>query len=742
VAELVVEVGVEEMPAPWLPGLAGQLGSRFAEAAGKAHLDATAIETYWTPRRLLLRADVPGRQPDREEQVWGPSLKVAKDASGEWTGAAKGFARKNAVGVDELREAPRNPKKPEETHLLFVRKTTGADAAEVLPDLLASTLRALAFPKRMSWDAWLDDGRGAFPFGRPIRWMVTLLEGRVVPFVIYALDSGAKGAVVVESGSLTRGHRFLPRGAAGQPLTVTSFAGLRDGLQRHFVMLDPEERQARIDEGLRAVAGGREVDDHGLAREWRDLVEYPTVVRGDVPAEFRSLPIEVLETVLTHHQKYIPLRDADDQVARFAAVVNGDGASAPEIVRGMERVVVARLRDGAFFFAEDRKRRLAERVDDLAGVTFHRGLGSYRDKADRMRRLVAVMGERGLLDPSTLSAADEAARLAKADLTTLMVGEFPELQGVMGGIYLEAEGAPTEVATAVRWHYHPVAVEEGATPAAAFAGRDAEARVFAAVALADKLDTLAGYFGIGETPTGSRDPFGLRRAGQGAIRLALDFWRPGDGEAGPDLEALAAAAVEGHRDGLKPPVGEVRSALGQFLLERFQYVLETRGLPAEEVRAVLQADEARPANGPSHERNGDSVRALADPLDAARRAVALHRVRADSREDFEALASAFKRARNILSEQEPAPKVDPARFEDDAERALHRAVESAAGAAGDDETRLRGLAGLRGPVDRFFDDVLVMAEDPEVRGNRLALLRDTLSLFYRIADIQKLGGSS
>jgi glycyl-tRNA synthetase beta chain len=489
-----------------------------------------------------------------------------------------------------------------------------------------------------------------------------------------------------------------------------------------------------VEEGLSAAAGGAAVDDQGLRREWRDLVEYPTVVTGHVPDEFRSLPLEVLETVLRHHQKYIPLRDGDGRVARFAAVVNGDGASAPEIVRGMERVVVARLRDGAFFLNEDRKRALATRVDDLAGVTFHRGLGTYRDKAERMARLVGVMGERGLLDARARASAEEAARLAKADLTTLMVGEFPELQGAMGGIYLEAEGAAPDVSTAVRWHYHPVAVEEDATPAAELAGRDAESRVFAAVALADKLDTLAGYFGIGEVPTGSRDPFGLRRAGQGVVRLVLDFWRPGDSEPRPDLQDLAAAAVDGYSDGLERPREELLSALAQFLLERFQYVLEARGLPAEEVRAVLQADEP----------GGDAatVRALADPLDAAKRAAALNRVRAGSREDFEALAAAFKRARNILSQQQPAEQVNPALFEDEAERALSRAVASAAAAAGDDETRLSGLAGLRGPVDRFFDDVLVMAEDPRIRGNRLALLRDTLSLFYRIADISKLGGSS
>jgi glycyl-tRNA synthetase beta chain len=723
VSELLVEIGVEEMPAPWLPGLASELRSGFTRAAGKGHIAPGAVETCWTPRRLVLRADVADRQPDREEQVWGPSVKVAKDPAGTWTEAAQGFARKNGVDLEALQEAPRNPSRPEETHLLFVRRIAGSATGEVLPELLASTLRGLAFPKRMSWDAWLDDGRGAFPFGRPIRWMIVLLDGQVVPFTIHGLENGARGAPIVESGSATRGHRFLPRELAGRPFEVSSFSDLRDGLRRRFVMVDPVERQARVDEGLRDVAGGAEVDDRGLRREWRDLVEYPTVVAGEVPDEFRSLPLEVLETVLRHHQKYVPLRGPDGRVARFAAVVNGDGASAPEIVRGMERVVVARLRDGAFFLNEDRKRTLASRIDDLGGVTFHRGLGSYEEKAERMVQLVGAMGEDGLLDAPALAAAEEAARLAKADLTTLMVGEFPELQGVVGGIYLEAEGAPVEVAATVRWHYHPVAVEEDAAPAAVFAGKDRESRTFAAVALADKLDTLAGYFGIGQTPTGSRDPFGLRRAGQGAIRLVLDFWRPGPSEARPDLHQLVRAAVAGYGDGLKVPAEDTVRTLSHFLLERFQYVLEARGLPAEEFRAV---------------------RALADPLDAAERTAALHRVRAESREDFEALASAFKRARNILSEQQPAPKVDPELFEDDAERALYRAVRSAASSAGDDETRLRGLAELRKPVDRFFDDVLVMAEDPALRGNRLALLRDTLSLFYRIADISKLefGGSS
>jgi glycyl-tRNA synthetase beta chain len=726
VAELLLEVGFEEMPAPWLPGLADQARARFLEAASREFLEVKEAAAAYTPRRLVLRAQVPLRQPDREEPVWGPSVKVAKDAAGKWTGAAQGFAKKNAVALEDLREDAKDKAKPGELYLLHVRKVAGRATAEVLPGVLASILRALAFPKRMSWDAWLDDGRGAFPFGRPIRWLVFLLDGDVVPFAIHAMVDGAKGPVVLESGRTTRGHRFLPKGAAREGLAVRSFDELSRRLRERFVILSPEERASRIEDQLRAAARGGTWHEHGLREEWRDLVEYPTVLVGEVPAEFRSLPPEVLETVLVHHQKSISLRDGQGRIARFAAVVNGDGAASAEIVRGMERVVVARLRDASFFLAEDRKRSLGDRVPDLAGVTFHQGLGTYRDKSDRMVRLVEAMGRQGLLAGGALATATEAARLAKADLVTLMVREFPELQGVMGGIYLAGEGAPDEVASAVRWHYHPVAVEKEAEPSAAFAGRDGAARVFAAVALADKLDTLAGYFGLGESPTGSRDPYGLRRAGQGAVRAVLDFWRPKAGEKAPDIEALVASAAEGHGP-LKQPAAQTAAAAASFLLDRLAYVLGARGFAADEVAAVL----ASPL-----------VRALGDPVDTLRRVAALQRVRREVREDFAGLAEAFKRAKNILAQSEPAASVEPGLFEADAERALFESVSRLETASGSDEDRLRGLASLRAPVGRFFDDVLVMAEDARVRGNRLALLKQTLSLFYRIADISSLGGTS
>jgi glycyl-tRNA synthetase beta chain len=724
-AEFLLEIGGEEMPAAWLPGLREQLAQRFREAAEREHLRPEGVRSLGTPRRMVVRALVLARQEDRAEKVWGPSLKVARDAQGAWTSAAQGFARKNGVAPEDLGHEAKNPASPSELSLVFVKKTAGRDAADVLPAVVGSLLRALAFPKKMSWDAWLEDGKGAFPFGRPIRWLVALLDGRVVPFTIHALEDGARGRPVVLSGDTTLGHRFLPRGAAGAPIRVRSFADLETRLAQAFVVLDPAERERRIREGLASGTGAAPATDHGLVAEWRDLVEHPAVVFGRIPAEFQALPTEVLETVLVHHQKFIPLADGS-AVARFAAVTDGDGSAAPTIVRGMERVVVARLRDGAFFFAEDRKRPLADRVADLAGVLFHQGLGTYADKTARLVRLVDVMGaEQGLLTRSEHDAARDAARLAKADLTTLMVREFPELQGVMGGIYLTAEGDQREgVARAVRWHYHPLSIEEGSIPQQALEGGDRT--VFGAVSLADKLDTLAGTFGLGLAPTGSSDPFGLRRAAQGAVRVLLDFWQAATLEKRPSLRHLVAAAIAGFDGTLKRPPEETARELEAFLLDRLRYVLVARGYPADEVEAVLGAREPD---------------ALDDPHEAWLRLKALHRVRSEASEDFARLAVAFKRAKNILGER-VAPAVDAALLTEAAERELHAAVGRLAGTDGAYEGRLRALAALRAPVDRFFDDVLVMAEDERVRGNRLGLLSQALSLFYRIADISKLGGQT
>jgi glycyl-tRNA synthetase beta chain len=723
--EFLLEIGCEEIPAPWLPDLTQQLSRRFQELAEKERLEPSSVEAFSTPRRLVLHADVRTGQADREEKVWGPSLKVARDGSGAWTGAAQGFAKKSGVRPEELQQAPKDPAAPDDLYLLALKKTAGRAAGEVLPQVLAALLRALAFPKRMSWDAWLEDGKGAFPFGRPIRWLVALLDGKVVPFQIHALAEGAKGDVIVRSGDVTYGHRFFPRGKAGSPVRVDSFDDLRTRLRDHRVVLEARDRdailQAQLAEGrVPATEVGRK-----LVAEWRELVEWPQVVFGNIPEEFRGLPAEVLETVLVHHQKYVPIAtEPGGRFGRFAAVINAeaDPPAQAEIVRGMERVVVARLRDAAFFLAEDLKRPLGDRVADLAGVTFHRDLGSYREKADRMASLVRALAAH-LGSPAAAADAEEAARLAKADLTTLMVREFPELQGTMGALYLARQGAPDRVAAAVRWHYHPVSVEEGTAPAGALGGSDAT-RVFAAVSLADKLDTLAGYFGLGMIPSGSSDPYGLRRAAQGAVRVLVDFWPEEGGGRRPSLRALVASVAEGYGGRLKRPADEVARDLEAFLLDRLRYVFLSRGFAADEVEAVLGAREPD---------------ALDDPAESARRLQALHRVRSEAAEDFAHLAVAFKRAKNILGDQAPPP-VDRGLLSEAAERELFEAVGRLGGADGGYEARLRSLSSLRGPVDRFFDDVLVMAEDPRVRANRLGLLGQALSLFYRIADISKLGG--
>jgi glycyl-tRNA synthetase beta chain len=733
-AEFLLEIGCEEIPAGWFAppiDLRENLRQRFVGLVEEARLwspgpaGAKLPTPFSTPRRLGLSAQLLRRQEDRGSIVWGPAVKAARDSSDRWTKAALGFASKMGAEPDGLRQGVKDPAKPDDLYLFVERREAGKAAVEVLPGVIAALLRRLVVPKRMSWDAWIEDGKGAFPFGRPIRWMVALLDGEVVPFSIHQMVDGGPGPVAVQSGNRTFGHRFLPRGAVGQAIPVKSYADLEARLGEAAVVLAVADRARRIGEGLESAARGAAFDDHGLAVEWADLVEYPTVVAGDVPPEFRRLPTEVLETVLVHHQKYVPLIDGGT-VTRFAAVIDSDDTSAAAIVRGMERVVVARLRDAAFFWAEDMKRPLEDRISDLAGVTFHQGLGSYKDKAERMARFVDAMGaEMGLLTKPEHEAARRAALLSKADLTTAMVREFPELQGVMGGIYLQAQGEPwANVAAAVRWHYHPIALEPGSVPAAAFSGGDGT--VFAALSVADKLDTLAGYFGLGLVPTGSSDPFGLRRAAQGALRAILDFWKVDVAERQPSLRSLAAAAVSGYGANLKRPTADVRRDLEAFLLDRLRYLLSARGFPGDEIEAALGAREPE---------------ALDDPTECVARLAALHSVRSEAREDFEGLAAAFKRAHNILGDAAPIA-VEPALFSEPAERELFDAVSGLGSANGRIDARLRSLARLRTPVDHFFDNVLVMAEDPRVRANRLALLHQTLSLFFRIADISKLGGQA
>ena len=382
-------------PRPGCPAWPSSSASASRRPRAASSSSPTDVQVFrrragWCSARRVL-----ARQADREEPVWGPSLKVAKDAAGKWTGAAQGFAKKNGVAVDALQDGAKDPAKPDELYLLFTRKTAGRAAGEVLPAVIAATLRGLDLPEAHELGRLARRRQGRLPVrpADPLAGRAARRHGRAVRDLRAGRGGQGQGPWW-RAGRQPSGHRFLPRGAAGKPLTIRSLAELREALRTSFVLLDPAERAARIAKDLAAVVGRRAwPTTTACARNGATSSSTRRCVAGEIPAEFRTLPREVLETVLVHHQKYIPLGGRGRAlVARFAAVTNTDGAAAAEIVRGMERVVVARLRDAAFFFAEDRKRPLADRVADLAGVTFHQNLGSYQDKAERMARLVDAMG--------------------------------------------------------------------------------------------------------------------------------------------------------------------------------------------------------------------------------------------------------------------------------------------------------------------------------------------------------------
>ena len=790
--ELLIEIGCEELPASWMPPLVEQFGACVGARLEEARLACpTPPEAFATPRRLAVRAArVADRQPDLEETLTGPPVRAAFTPAGDPTPAATGFARKHGVAVDRLIRI----ETPKGTYIAHRRRQRGQAARSVLGGVLAATLRDLAFPKQMHWDARLDDGRGDLPFGRPIRWLVFLFGGRVVPFVIGRTpEAAARGVAPIRAGSATRGHRFFARdGRPGRPVRVGSFDEYRKALKRRYVLLTRDERRARLEKKLETQAkrlGGVVGGVGGAASlldEVPDLVEYPSVVAGRFPEEFLSLPEEVLKTTMIHHQHYFPVTAGDGRLTEhFLAVTNVPKDNVPAIARNAERVLVARLRDARFFWEADRGAPLDSRLDRLDTLRFHAKLGSYLAKARRIEKLAAAVAGDAFGAPAAVGHAARAALLAKADLTTDMVGEFPELQGVMGGIYAREDGEPEEVWRAVYHHYRPVGVTADAQPGPDELG--AAGASWAAVALADKLDTLVGLFRAGERPRGARDPFGLRRQAHGVFTILVDLPELTGLAARPDLGGLVAAAEAAHgaadesassaaggtsrgagRDAAPaPPVepgrqrgrggkaagGAGREAAGggpgassgepeaiyrlqQFLLERLRFVLEQRGHDVRNVRAVTQP--------------WPSWRAVV-PLDARRKLEALSGFTGSA--DFQQLAALFKRVRNIARELPDAELADveagrvavsdappePAEAALAAELDRRRPAIAAAVAAGTDYHAAFAEAAAFGPaVDRFFTDVLVMAGEPDLRRRRLALLKRLEHLILQLADVSAL----
>src|SRR5216684_3225468 len=453
--ELVLEIGCEELPAGWLPDLTQQIGEVIVAELRERRLPPEApAETYGTPRRLTVRiARLAERQSDLEELVKGPPVAASFGPDGSPTAAAAGFAARQGVDVSALERV----ETPKGVYLAYRNRQRGKTAVDVLPDVLGGVLRRLTFPKMMHWDAQIDDGKGELLFGRPIRWLLFTYGGRVVPFTISRTSLAQTSQVQdVTSGAVTYGHRFLTTsGRAGRAIKVRSFDEYRARLLENFVILEREARHTKIARELdakaqrlhgrvsRAVHNVHSVHgDSGLLHEVPDLVEYPSVVAGTFGLEFLELPEEVLTTTLIHHQHYFPVESEDGKLKNaFLAVINTEPDNERTIARNAERVVTARLRDARFFWEADRKVPLEKRVDRLSTLVFHKKLGTYKQKAERIERLAGwiariVFGA----GEETARQAAQAARLSKADLTTDMVRELPELQGTMGGIYARAEG--------------------------------------------------------------------------------------------------------------------------------------------------------------------------------------------------------------------------------------------------------------------------------------------------------------
>ena len=690
--EFLLEIGCEEIPAWMLPRARTSLKELLEhELQARGLLQGKPVETFGTPRRLVaVCARLAAAAPTRTDEVVGPPKSVAYDATGKPTRAAESFAAKLGVKVSDLKVRHT----PKGEYVAAVRKNVGRPTSALLAELLPSLISRIEFPRSMLWTS-----AAGLRFIRPIRWLVALFGGRVVEFELAG----------VRAGRATRGHRAL----SNRAFAVKGLADYRKRLGQAGVVVEPAERRKRIGEECARLLkplrlGARR--DPGLADLVVDMVEHPAVVLGGFDPEFLALPQEVLVTVMRHHQKYFAVENPGGSLAaHFLVVIDLDRDAAGEIRRNHEAVLAARFRDARFFWEADQRRKLAERLPLLDGVVFESRLGSYRKKVERVQALAGWLAREMSVDGrrADIAAATRAAELSKCDLTTEMVGEFPELQGVVGGLYARAQGEPEAVARAIHDQYKPAGPDDSLP--ATLEG--------AALAVADKLDSIAACFAVGLVPTGSRDPFALRRAGSGIVRIIVEL----------GLRLSLAAAVGEAAVTLKGWDADPAPVL-DFLEERARHLFrEGKGFAYDEVNAVFAAG-------------------WDDLVDAGARLAALRALRPTP--DFEPVAAAFKRIRNILEQaggpDRSARTIDNNLVEAGAERELYDRLLKVGPRVAEFRERhrypeaLRQIATLRPQVDRYFDTVLVMAKDEAVRENRLALLAHLLKEFSTVADFSEL----
>ena len=699
--DLLFEIGAEEIPAGMLPKAEEDLRlglDKLLAAEGLA--EGVVVEAFAAPRRLVAHArGLLAKQEDVVSEVTGPPKSVAYDSVGAPTRAAVSFAEKQGIALHEVFIV----QTPKGEYLAARQTKRGRTTEQILSEILPRVIHDLYWPKTMTWTG-LDGAR----FIRPIRWIVGLLDGRPLKFSYAG----------VSAGSVTRGHRFL----GANEIRLKGFEDYVKKLRANGVIVRPEERRAKIERELasRAKAGSFKVhEDSGLLQMVTYLNESPSVIVGDFDPAFLALPDEILITVMRGHQKYFAVEKRGGELApHFLAVINLEKDVKGLVRSGHERVLRARFADAQFFWQSDQKCRLADYLPKLERVTYESRLGSYRDKVERIRAIARWLAEQWYnlgMQSAHVSEADRAAELAKCDLVTEMVREFTELQGIVGGLYARAQGEADEVADAVYDHYRPVGLDDPIP----------RNLIGCAVALADKFDSVVGCFTVGVVPSGSSDPYALRRAALGIVKIILEKKLPV-----PLSQTIGAAAkallTHKPKRGVTP---QQETQILEFVLDRARFVFREReGFAYDEVNAVFRAG-------------------ADDLVDAHKRLIALKAIRKSK--NFEPLTVSFKRIRKILEKANLSDgagrSVDAALFETDAERELHGAVRVAAAKvqtdkrAGKYQEALEVIAGLRKAVDRFFEEVMVMVENESLRNNRLTLLSELLREFTTVADFSEIG---
>jgi len=686
-AQLLFEIGTEEIPAGYIkPALS------FMEQAARTRftdlgLKFGQIQSVGTPRRLTLAVDgLQNRQQDRRKEHVGPARKAAFDADGNPTKAAMGFVRSKGLTVDDIQIV----ETPKGEYLMVVEEVQGQETEQLLPEMLEDLIRSIPFPKSMRW------ADGSLAFARPLQWLLAVYDDRVVDL---SVDH-------IVAGNQTRGHRFM----SPDPAVAQNFDDYLRVLEDKSVVADPARRRemviAEVKKAVHERVGeaGKPVLHEGLIDTVTNLVEIPWGVCGSFDEKFLALPDEALITSMREHQKYFPVVDnAGNLMPVFVAVNNTDIKDREMAVNGHERVLRARLEDGLFFFNEDKKQTLESRIDGLSGIIFQYTLGTMAEKSERIAALASSLCE--VLDPSLTKDALRAAKLAKVDLLTEMVGEFPSLQGLIGRDYALLDGEKPAVATAIYEHYLPVRAG-GALP---------DSLLGAIVGLADRMDTMAGCFAIGERPTGNKDAFGQRRLAIGLINIIRSH------NLHISLNDFIRKALAGYGDTITPQEDTLEQLLA-FIRLRFENDLTASGMKQEVVEAATSVG-------------------FDDLCDCQARVQALDSMRGSS--DFAVLAGSFKRIRNIIKGN-TSIDVDPALFTESAETELFATLNEVSRqalpliASGDYNAALVAMLAMKSPVDRFFDDVMVMDEDPAVRANRLNLLTALGALVRKVGDISRM----